>query len=69
MTLLDVVLGAEGQPDLFEMMSVMIAYRPLMDGINRRFDQSKIGFGKVPEDISKFTGRAAFQRVLENWDF
>jgi DNA polymerase-4 len=68
-TLLDLVPAAQHQPDLFEASERHDRLSPLMDGINRRFGRNTIGFGKVPDDISKFTGHAAFQRVPETWEF
>jgi DNA polymerase-4 len=68
-TLLDLVPAAQHQPDLFEANERHDRLSPLMDGINRRFGRNAIGFGKVPDDINKFTGHAAFQRVPESWEF
>jgi DNA polymerase-4 len=68
-TLLDLVPATQHQPDLFEGSERQDRLSPLLDGINRRFGRNTIGFGKAHEDISRFTGHAAFQRVPESWEF
>jgi DNA polymerase-4 len=68
-TLLDLVPATQHQPDLFEGSERQDRLSPLVDGINRRFGRNTIGFGKAREDISRFTGHAAFQRVPEIWEF
>jgi hypothetical protein len=42
---------------------------PLIDKINLRYGRGAIGFGKPSEEISRFTGHAAFQRVPEEFEF
>jgi DNA polymerase-4 len=42
---------------------------PLIDIINRKYGRGKIAFGKSSDQISAFTGHAAFQRVPEVFEF
>jgi len=68
-TLLDLVPAQYHQPDLFAEGETDDVVSPVIDKINRRFGRNTIGFGRLPEDIRKFSGHAAFQRVPESWEF
>jgi DNA polymerase-4 len=67
--LLGLVPAAQHQPDLFADNSRRQRLSPLIDKINRRYGRGAIAFGKPSEQISGFTGHAAFQRVPEEFEF
>jgi len=68
-TLLDLVPAQYHQPDLFADAETDDVVSPVIDKINRRFGRNTIGFGRLTEDIRKFSGHGAFQRVPESWEF
>jgi hypothetical protein len=55
-TLLDLVPVQHHQPDLFGENERDDRLSPLIDGINRRFGRSTIGFGQVPAKVRTFSG-------------
>jgi DNA polymerase-4 len=67
------VPSAQHQPDLFHDNNKVTQRRerlsPLLDAINRKHGRGAIGFGLHAEQISSFTGHAAFQRVPEIFEF
>ncbi len=67
--LLNLVPQFQHQPDLFADNKRRDKLSPLLDSINRRYGRGAIGFGLPSEDVQKFTGHAAFQRVPEVWEF
>jgi len=67
--LLGLVPAAHHQPDLFADNSRRQKLSPLIDKINRRYGRGTIAFGKPSDQISRFTGHAAFQRVPEEFEF
>ena len=67
--LLGLVPAAQHQPDLFADNARHQKLSPLIDQINRRYGRGAIGFGKPSEQMNRFTGHAAFQRVPEAFEF
>ena len=68
--LLDLVPADQHQPDLFAAdTDRRQKLSPLVDLINDRYGRCSIGFGLFPADVRAFKGHAAFQRVLERWEF
>lgn len=67
-TLLGLVPAQRHQPDLFSRGGRRERLAPLLDRINRRYGSNTIGFGYIPEEVRRFRGHAAFQRVPESWE-
>ncbi|MGB9152011.1 MAG: DNA polymerase [Alphaproteobacteria bacterium] len=67
--LFGLVPAAQHQPDLFADNSRRQSLSPLIDKINQRYGRGAIAFGKSSDQISRFTGHAAFQRVPEEFEF
>ena len=71
--LMGLVPAKHHQPDLFADRDPVSLRRqklsPLIDKINRRFGRGAITFGKPSDEVSRFTGYAAFQRVPEEFEF
>lgn len=55
--------------DIFCVASIKFDATSLVKADNRRYGRGAIGFGLPSEDVQKFTGHAAFQRVPEVWEF
>ena len=67
--LMGLIPAAQHQPDLFADNARHQKLSPLIDKINQRYGRGAIGFGKQSEEIRRFTGYAAFQRVPEAFEF
>jgi DNA polymerase-4 len=67
--LLGLVPATKHQPDLFADNGRRQRLSPLIDKINDRYGRGAITFGKPSDQIARFTGHAAFQRVPEGWEF
>ncbi|MBV8060193.1 MAG: hypothetical protein JO253_01535, partial [Alphaproteobacteria bacterium] len=77
MVLMDLVPAARHQLDLFTegvmpAQSTAVQSRPLspvMDKINGRFGRGAVTWGLHDQQVRRFTGHAAFQRVPDSWEF
>jgi len=67
--LLGLVPATQHQADLFADNNRRQSLSPLLDKINRRYGRGAIAFGKPSDQINRFTGHAAFQRVPEELEF